>query len=37
MDNTLLSPTNDFVFKKVFGENTAVLSDFLMSVLDLIR
>ena len=35
MERTPLSPTNDFVFKKVFGENTAVLSDFLMSVLDL--
>ncbi len=35
MDKKPLSPTNDFVFKKVFGENTVVLSDFLMSVLDL--
>jgi len=30
-----LSPTNDFVFKKVFGENVAVLEDFLRAVLDL--
>jgi predicted transposase/invertase (TIGR01784 family) len=30
-----LSPKNDFVFKKVFGENTQVLTDFLKSVLDL--
>jgi predicted transposase/invertase (TIGR01784 family) len=30
-----LSPTNDFVFKKVFGENVAVLEDFLKAVLDL--
>jgi predicted transposase/invertase (TIGR01784 family) len=30
-----LSPTNDFVFKKVFGENMTVLADFLKSVLDL--
>ncbi len=30
-----LSPTNDFVFKKIFGENVAILSDFLKSVLDL--
>ena len=35
MDKSPLSPTNDFVFKKVFGENMVVLSDFLMSVLDL--
>ena len=30
-----LSPTNDFVFKKVFGENLIVLEDFLKAVLDL--
>ena len=30
-----LSPTNDFVFKKVFGGNPTVLEDFLKSVLDL--
>ena len=30
-----LSPTNDFVFKKVFGNNKTVLEDFLKAVLDL--
>ena len=30
-----LSPTNDFVFKKVFGEKMGVLADFLQAVLDL--
>lgn len=35
MDKKPLSPTNDFVFKKVFGENMTVLSDFLKAVLDL--
>jgi predicted transposase/invertase (TIGR01784 family) len=30
-----LSPTNDFVFRKVFGGNVAILEDFLKSVLDL--
>jgi len=30
-----LSPTNDFVFKKVFGSNLEVLKDFLKAVLDL--
>jgi predicted transposase/invertase (TIGR01784 family) len=30
-----LLPTNDFVFKKVFGENRRILEDFLKSVLDL--
>ena len=30
-----LSPTNDFVFKKVFGENLHILRDFLGAVLDL--
>jgi len=30
-----LSATNDFVFKKVFGENLRVLEDFLKAVLDL--
>ena len=31
----LLSPINDFVFRKVFGENLSILEDFLKSVLDL--
>ena len=35
MDNQLLSPINDFVFKKIFGENIPVLTDFLQAVLDL--
>ena len=35
MDVKPLSPTNDFVFKKVFGGNLAVLKDFLKAVLDL--
>jgi predicted transposase/invertase (TIGR01784 family) len=35
MDKKPLSPTNDFVFKKIFGENMTVLGDFLKSVLDL--
>ena len=35
MEKAPLSPINDFVFKKVFGENTAVLEDFLKAVLDL--
>ncbi|MDR2893741.1 MAG: Rpn family recombination-promoting nuclease/putative transposase [Deltaproteobacteria bacterium] len=30
-----LSPTNDFVFKKIFGENLNILRDFLGAVLDL--
>ena len=30
-----LSPINDFVFRKVFGENLSILEDFLKSVLDL--
>jgi predicted transposase/invertase (TIGR01784 family) len=30
-----LSPTNDFVFRKVFGENLTVLESFLKTVLDL--
>jgi predicted transposase/invertase (TIGR01784 family) len=30
-----LSPTNDFVFKKVFGDNLNILRDFLGAVLDL--
>ena len=30
-----LSPTNDFVFKKVFGENLLILRDFLKAVLDM--
>jgi predicted transposase/invertase (TIGR01784 family) len=35
MDKKPLSPKNDFVFKKVFGENMTVLADFLQTVLDL--
>ena len=35
MELKLLSPTNDFVFKKIFGENLAALEDFLKSLLDL--
>ena len=35
MERKPLSPTNDFVFKKVFGENLTVLEDFLKAVLDL--
>jgi predicted transposase/invertase (TIGR01784 family) len=35
MDQKLLSPKNDFVFKKIFGEHLRVLADFLMAVLDL--
>ena len=35
MEKKPLSPTNDFVFKKVFGENMTVLGDFLKAVLDL--
>ena len=35
MENQLLSPINDFVFKKVFGDNIPVLTDFLQAVLDL--
>ena len=35
MDLKPLSPTNDFVFKKVFGGNLKVLEDFLKAVLDL--
>ena len=34
MDKPLLSPTNDYVFKRVFGENLPVLADFLQAVLD---
>ncbi|MDR1242740.1 MAG: Rpn family recombination-promoting nuclease/putative transposase [Deltaproteobacteria bacterium] len=34
MNKKPLSPTNDFVFKKVFGENLFVLDSFLKSVLD---
>ena len=30
-----LSPTSDFVFKKIFGNNKTVLEDFLKAVLDL--
>lgn len=35
MDKSLLSPTNDFVFKKIFAEHDTVLIDFLKSILDL--
>jgi hypothetical protein len=35
MDQKPLSPKNDFVFRKVFGENMTVLSGFLQAVLDL--
>jgi predicted transposase/invertase (TIGR01784 family) len=35
MERMLLSPTNDFVFKKIFGENLGILKDFLQAVLDL--
>ncbi|MDR2390244.1 MAG: Rpn family recombination-promoting nuclease/putative transposase [Planctomycetota bacterium] len=35
MDKNPLSPRNDFVFKKLFGENVAILTDFLKAVLDL--
>lgn len=35
MDKSLLSPTNDFVFKKIFAEHDQILVDFLKSVLDL--
>jgi predicted transposase/invertase (TIGR01784 family) len=35
MDKKPLSPTNDFVFHKVFGENMTVLRGFLQAVLDL--
>jgi predicted transposase/invertase (TIGR01784 family) len=35
MDFKPLSPTNDFVFRKVFSDNVTVLEDFLKAVLDL--
>jgi hypothetical protein len=35
MEQKPLSPINDFVFKKIFGEKLNILSDFLQSVLDL--
>ena len=35
MEKKLLSPINDFVFKKLFGDNIPVLTDFLQAVLDL--
>ena len=35
MDSALLSPTNDYVFKKIFGEDIDVLADFLKSILSL--
>ena len=35
MDLKPLSATNDFVFRKIFGGNLAVLEDFLKSLLDL--
>ena len=34
MKKTLLSLTNDYVFKRVFGEHLPVLADFLQAVLD---
>jgi predicted transposase/invertase (TIGR01784 family) len=35
MVKSLLSPINDFVFHKIFGEHIYILTDFLESVLDL--
>ncbi len=35
MEKKLLSPINDFVFKKLFGDNIPVLTNFLQAVLDL--
>ncbi|MDR3175676.1 MAG: Rpn family recombination-promoting nuclease/putative transposase [Desulfovibrio sp.] len=35
MEKKPLSPKNDYVFKKIFGENLTVLTDFLKAVLDL--
>jgi predicted transposase/invertase (TIGR01784 family) len=35
MENKLLSPVNDFVFRKIFGEKVDILSEFLQAVLDL--
>jgi predicted transposase/invertase (TIGR01784 family) len=35
MDKKPLSPKNDFVFRKVFGENLTVLAGFLQAVLEL--
>jgi predicted transposase/invertase (TIGR01784 family) len=35
MELTPLSPTNDFVFKKIFTENVKILENFLKEVLDL--
>jgi predicted transposase/invertase (TIGR01784 family) len=35
MGQTLLLPTNDFVFKKIFGESSFILSNFLQAILDL--
>jgi predicted transposase/invertase (TIGR01784 family) len=35
MDNKPLSPTNDYVFKRLFTENISLLSDFLHAVLGL--
>ena len=34
MNKPLLSPTNDYVFKRVFGEHLPVLADLLQAVLD---
>ncbi|MDR2076457.1 MAG: Rpn family recombination-promoting nuclease/putative transposase [Desulfovibrio sp.] len=35
MDKKPLSPVNDFVFRKIFGEKVGLLRDFLQAVLDL--
>jgi predicted transposase/invertase (TIGR01784 family) len=35
MGKELLSPKNDLIFRKIFGENIQILSSFLQSVLDL--
>ncbi|MDR1490098.1 MAG: Rpn family recombination-promoting nuclease/putative transposase, partial [Desulfovibrio sp.] len=35
MDKKPLSPVNDFVFRKIFGEKVEILRDFLQAVLDL--
>ena len=35
MERTPLLPTNDFIFKKIFGGNLSILQDFLKAVLDL--
>jgi predicted transposase/invertase (TIGR01784 family) len=35
MEKKILSPKNDLIFRKIFGENMKILSGFLQSVLDL--